>query len=32
LSGSYHLAFMLAIVAYLCGCIAFWGLRRPPAR
>jgi MFS transporter, OFA family, oxalate/formate antiporter len=32
LSGSYRLAFILAIVAYLCGCIAFWGLRRPPAR
>ncbi len=32
LSGSYRLAFMLAIAAYLCGCIAFWGLRRPPAR
>lgn len=32
LSGSYRLAFLLSIVAYLCGCIAFWGLRRPPTR
>lgn len=32
LSGSYRLAFMLSIAAYLCGCIAFWALRRPPAR
>lgn len=32
LSGSYHLAFMLSIASYLCGCIAFWALRRPPAR
>jgi MFS family permease len=31
LSGSYRLAFMLSIFAYLCGCVAFWGLRRPPA-
>jgi MFS family permease len=30
LSGSYRLAFMLSIAAYLCGCIAFWALRRPP--
>jgi MFS family permease len=29
-SGSYRLAFMLSIAAYLCGCIAFWALRRPP--
>ena len=29
-SGSYRLAFLLSIVAYLCGCIAFWALRRPP--
>jgi hypothetical protein len=21
---------MLSIAAYLCGCIAFWALRRPP--
>src|SRR6516162_6919662 len=32
LSGSYRLAFMLSIAAYLCGCIAFWALRRPPTR
>ena len=32
LSGSYRLAFMLSIAAYLCGCIAFWALRRPPRR
>ncbi|MBO0736238.1 MAG: MFS transporter [Alphaproteobacteria bacterium] len=32
LSGSYRLAFLLSIVAYICGCIAFWGLRRPPVR
>src|SRR6516162_2875814 len=32
LSGSYRLAFMLSIAAYLCGCIAFWALRRPPVR
>jgi MFS family permease len=31
LSGSYRLAFLLSILAYLCGCVAFWGLRRPPA-
>jgi MFS family permease len=30
MSGSYRLAFMLSIAAYLCGCIAFWALRRPP--
>jgi len=30
LSGSYRLAFSLSIVAYLCGCAAFWALRRPP--
>jgi len=30
-SGSYRLAFMLSIAAYLCGIIAFWALRRPPA-
>jgi len=29
-SGSYRVAFMLSIAAYLCGCIAFWALRRPP--
>jgi len=32
LSGSYRIAFILSIAAYLCGCIAFWALRRPPAR
>jgi MFS family permease len=32
LSGSYRLAFILSIAAYVCGCIAFWALRRPPAR
>ena len=31
-SGSYRLAFMLSIAAYLCGCVAFWALRRPPVR
>jgi MFS family permease len=30
-SGSYRLAFILSIVSYLIGCIAFWALRRPPA-
>jgi MFS family permease len=30
LSGSYRLAFLLSILAYLAGCLAFWGLRRPP--
>ena len=32
LSGSYRVAFLLSIAAYLCGCIAFWALRRPPVR
>ncbi len=32
LSGSYELAFVLSILSYACGCIAFWALRRPPAR
>ena len=32
LSGSYRLAFLLSIAAYLCGCVAFWALRRPPTR
>src|SRR6202040_331152 len=32
LSGSYRLAFLLSILAYICGCIAFWALRRPPTR
>ncbi|HTQ33629.1 MAG TPA: MFS transporter [Stellaceae bacterium] len=31
-SGSYELAFILSIVAYLCGVVAFWALRRPPGR
>ena len=29
-SGSYHLAFVLSIVSYGIGSIAFWALRRPP--
>jgi MFS family permease len=32
LSGSYELAFTLSIASYVCGCFAFWALRRPPAR
>jgi MFS family permease len=32
LSGSYRLAFILSIVSYAIGCVAFWALRRPPAR
>jgi len=32
LSGSYELAFILSIIAYLCGIVAFWALRRPPVR
>ncbi|MBV9251684.1 MAG: MFS transporter [Acetobacteraceae bacterium] len=31
LTGSYRFAFMLSILFYLCGSIAFWALRRPPA-
>jgi MFS family permease len=31
-SGSYHLAFVLSIASYALGAVAFWGLRRPPAR
>jgi MFS family permease len=31
-SGSYRLAFLLSIAAYICGCVAFWALRRPPVR
>src|SRR5205814_5427036 len=31
-SGSYRLAFTLSIIAYVCGVVAFWALRRPPAR
>jgi len=30
-SGSYRVAFLLSIFAYLCGCVAFWALRRPPS-
>jgi MFS family permease len=29
-TGSYRVAFLLSIASYLAGCIAFWGLRRPP--
>ncbi|HEX3864114.1 MAG TPA: MFS transporter [Stellaceae bacterium] len=32
LSGSYRLAFILSIISYVCGVIAFWALRRPPVR
>ncbi len=32
LSGSYELAFLLSIASYVCGCVAFWALRRPPRR
>ena len=32
LSGSYELAFGLSIASYVGGCVAFWALRRPPAR
>ena len=32
LTGSYHVAFGLSIFFYACGSIAFWMLRRPPAR
>ena len=31
-SGSYRVAFLLSIAAYLVGCVAFWPLRRSPAR
>ncbi|MFC7539842.1 MFS transporter [Siccirubricoccus deserti] len=31
ISGSYRAAFLCSIAAYLCGSIAFWALRRPPA-
>ena len=30
-TGSYRLPFILSIVFYLCGSIAFWALRRPPS-
>jgi hypothetical protein len=29
LSGSYRLPFVLSIVSYLGGCVAFWALGRP---
>ena len=29
MSGSYHLAFILSIVSYMVGAVAFWALRRP---
>jgi MFS family permease len=31
-TGSYRVAFGLSIFFYLCGSVAFWALRRPPAR
>jgi MFS family permease len=31
LTGSYQVAFGLSIFFYMCGGVAFWGLRRPPA-
>jgi MFS family permease len=31
LAGTYRLAFILSMVAYACGAVAFWALRRPPA-
>jgi MFS family permease len=31
-SGSYRAAFILSILAYLCGSVAFWALRRPTGR
>lgn len=31
LTGSYHVAFGLSIFFYVCGSVAFWLLRRPPA-
>ena len=30
-TGSYRVAFWLSILFYLCGTVAFWALRRPPA-
>jgi MFS transporter, OFA family, oxalate/formate antiporter len=32
ISGSYRIAFLLAIASYLGGCVAFWTLRDPPRR
>lgn len=31
-TGSYRVAFWLSIFFYVCGAVAFWALRRPPAR
>ena len=31
LTGSYRVPFLLSIAFYICGAIAFWSLRRPPA-
>jgi MFS family permease len=31
LTGSYQVAFGLSILSYVCGSVAFWMLRRPPA-
>jgi MFS family permease len=31
MTGSYHVAFGLSIFFYVCGSVAFWLLRRPPA-
>jgi MFS family permease len=31
-SGSYRIAFLLAIAAYAGGCVTFWAARRPPTR
>ncbi len=30
-TGSYRVAFWLSIIFYVCGSVAFWSLRRPPA-
>ncbi|HSU04097.1 MAG TPA: MFS transporter, partial [Acetobacteraceae bacterium] len=30
LTGSYRVAFVLSILSYVCGSVAFWALRRPP--
>jgi MFS family permease len=30
-TGSYRVAFLLSILFYICGGVAFWALRRPPA-
>jgi MFS family permease len=32
MSGSYRVAFIASIVSYAAGVVAFWALRRPPAR